>query len=345
MYSQYVCRRQQRKRFLVILFSIIMILSCITNFLHAGEEIAKSQVQRSIVKQLKYIDASKAREYLVNLGIGTDINQLGSMNALIITTDNDQDRMKASALIALIDSKTKFELIRVKVNFVPEKIEDTSSIQAKIEGIVLGTFRNPPVGTESPKAIIDVQSSGLIALVPKGYALPIVAILEDMYHVEADATNQNETGTIEGTGKEIIENDRLISTTTGNEATHEETEFETTVTELANIALDDVNTKDDRLAEKDFINEELLEALTTVEQEIEGKIVTEKTIEKVETEPAVIAEQVVVTETPEKTKAESKVEPASVMLAKSDVVETDPTMAELMAKIEELTKDDIGGVI
>ena len=371
MYSDYICHRQQRKRFLLILLSTLMILSCVTNFLYANEEITTSHIQRSIVKQLRYIDANKAKEYLVTLGIGTDINKLGSMNALIITTDNNRDRMKASALIALVDSPTKFDLIRLKVGSIPEKIDDISSIQSKIEGIMLGTFRNPPARTELPNGIIDVQDSVLIALVPKGYAPPIVSILEDMYRIKSDTAtfpedidiqetlidshtaNHSDTGTVKRGEKEPTETDRLIITTTDDKVTHKEPEFDATVTELANIvdamtAINDASTEDESPVKTDFNNEELLEALTTVEQETAAIIVTEKIIEKVATEPAMIAEQVVVTEAPEKTKTEAvepKIKPASVISAKSFDKGKQPSMAELMAKIAEMTKDNTGGDI
>ncbi|MCK5172936.1 MAG: hypothetical protein KAR47_06060, partial [Planctomycetes bacterium] len=315
MYSEHLRHPQNRKRFLILLLSVVMALSCITTFLHADEEIAQPRVQRSIVKQLRYIEASTAKEYLVNLGIGTDINRLGSMNALIITTDNDLDRIKASSLISLIDSKTKFELIRLKIDRVPATMEKTSDIEAMIEGIAIGTFRNPPTGIDTPRAIIDVQGSDLIALVPNGYAPPVVAVLEHMYSSKVDAGKLPD-------------------------AVKSNMDIQKTLMELAALSENETGITE----ETNFINAELLEALTTVEKEVEAITVTDQPVEKVGTEPAVIAEQIVVAERANRTaiKAEPPTMPAGVTVANNDVKTDEPSMAEILAMLGTMTSDSAG---
>ena len=290
-----------------------MILSCVTNFLYAAEQIAKSGIQRSIVKQLRYIDANTAKEYLVNLDIGTNINKVEDMNALIITTRNNQDREKASALIGLIDSKTTFELIRLNFGLIPGQIVDISDIQAKIKDVVLGTFSNPPASNDKPKAIIDVQGSSLIMLVPKGYAPPIVTVLEKMYGVNAGITKF-----LDATKPaiDLQKTDPLLS---------------------AIIAKNNERvSEDDPLKANNSVNAKLLKSLAALKSEAKAITVTEK----VEAEPAVVSGQMVLPKTLDK-EIEAKAKPVGIMTIANDDKKNEPTIADLVAKIEKLESDNL----
>lgn len=253
MQLNHLWHQKRQKRFLAALFAGIIALSCTTGFLQADGKAKKSPVQRSIVKQLRYIDADKAKQYLLDLDIGTDINKLGTMNALIITTCNDRDRMKASSLISLIDSKLKYDLIKVKVDLVPEKIEDVSKISEKIDGIVIGTFLDPPVSNDKPMAIIDVHNSYIIAVVPKGFALPVVAVLEDMFSTNTATGDKHET---------VMPDAETPTTLPGLEVEKDVT------TEIE-------NTKKTP-ARDDFIVTELMNILANAEQEAVAKTTTKK---------------------------------------------------------------------
>lgn len=303
MQLNHLWRQKRHKRFLAALFAGIIALSCTTGFLQADDEAKKSPVQRSIVKQLRYIDADKAKQYLLDLGIGTDINKLGTMNALIITTYNSRDRMKASSLISLIDSKLKYDLIKVKVDLVPEKIEDVSKISEKIDGIVIGTFFDPPVSNDKPMAIIDVHNSNIIAVVPKGFALPVVAVLEDMFSANTATGDKHET---------VMPDAETPTTLPGLEAEKDVT------TEIE-------NTKKTP-AKDDFIVTELMKILATAEQEAVAKTTTKK--------ETVAKPPVRETPAPEKEKIAAETSPVNPTPATPVIKANIPTPAKIAATVK-----------
>jgi len=148
---------------LIMVMSAMVFVWICTPATIAAEETEKSVFRNSVYK-LKHIPAEDAKKILLSLKIGTHINQIGDMNALIVTTGNPIDLQKAAAILGMIDSEQEFIIATIKPAADPQKLPKNEDIAAELGDIVIGTFQDPPSGTEKPLAIIDFHNSNLIAI-------------------------------------------------------------------------------------------------------------------------------------------------------------------------------------
>jgi len=126
----------------------------------------KYSILRNRIFNLRHISAKDAREHLINLKLGRDINQIPNMNALIVTSSSSADLNRATTLMNLIDTEQPFTIKTILYSPDPEKLPSIEQIDAQIEDISIGTFKDPPVGTNKPLAIVDMHNSDLIVIAP-----------------------------------------------------------------------------------------------------------------------------------------------------------------------------------
>ncbi len=146
------------------IISAMLILAFICQPRVLAEDGAKKSVFRNSVYKLKHITAENAKKTLIALKIGTHINQIGKMEALIITTNNPQDLKKAASIIGLIDSKQEFVVRTIIASADPQKLPKNEDIAAEIGDITIGTLQDPPSEKEKPQVIVDFHNSDLIAI-------------------------------------------------------------------------------------------------------------------------------------------------------------------------------------
>ena len=131
-----------------------------------AQEADKQPVLRNRVYKLRHISAEDAKQRLISLRIGRNINELPH-NSLIVESDNPGDLVKASSLLRIIDSEQPFVIKTILTAPDIQKLPRNDQISAKIGGIVIGTFKNPPTDTTGPAAIVDIHDWDLIAIAPE----------------------------------------------------------------------------------------------------------------------------------------------------------------------------------
>ncbi|MHC4722238.1 MAG: hypothetical protein ACYS6I_05960, partial [Planctomycetota bacterium] len=102
-----------------------------------AQEAAKQPVLRNRVYKLRHILAEDAKQRLISLRIGRNINELPH-NSLIVESDNPGDLVKASSLLRIIDSEQPFVIKTILTAPDIQKLPRNDQIAAKIGGIVIG---------------------------------------------------------------------------------------------------------------------------------------------------------------------------------------------------------------
>lgn len=162
-------------------FIIAAVLLAIGQSLMAEDQI---KVSRSFVRKLKYITADEAKKQLAILNVATDINKLPKLNALIITTNNPTDRIKATSVLNLIDSKLKYEIRKLSTAPTPGTVPTAADLDTCIKGMTIGSFIDPPQSDDGPLAIVGMHDTDLITIAPKGLIKHIAAGLGKLSKVQ-----------------------------------------------------------------------------------------------------------------------------------------------------------------
>ena len=162
-------------------FIIAAVLLAIGQSLMAEDQI---KVSRSFVRKLKYITADEAKKQLAILNVATDINKLPKLNALIITTNNPTDRIKATSVLNLIDSKLKYEIRKLSTAPTPGTVPTAADLDTCIKGMTIGSFIDPPQSDDGPPAIVGMHDTDLITIAPKGLIKHIAAGLGKLSKVQ-----------------------------------------------------------------------------------------------------------------------------------------------------------------
>jgi len=142
-----------------------------------AQESAKQPVLRNRVYKFRHISASNAKERLVSLGIGRNINELPH-NSLIVESDNPAALVKASSLLDMIDSEQPFVIKTILVSPDIQKLPRNDEIAAELGDIIVGTFKEPPTDSTKPCAIVDIHNGDLIAIAPE----PLFTSIADVVH-------------------------------------------------------------------------------------------------------------------------------------------------------------------
>ena len=157
----------------VLIFLVIAFLA--GGYLHASNGAGGSGLGRYRVFSLKFIPARTGKEYLAKAGIGT-VSQLPGANTLLVTA-SQEELLKATAILRLVDSEGQFVLETIQtagdVNNLP-----LEQIKAELDGIVVGTFINPPLRSSKARAVIDVHDGKLMVVAPAEEYERIMSVVE-----------------------------------------------------------------------------------------------------------------------------------------------------------------------
>ena len=156
--------RQRKWKFFTAFLCITSIFWVIEGSCGAQDD-PQRPVLRNRVYKLRHISAKDAKQRLINLRIGRNINELPH-NSLIVESDNPADLVKASSLLRLIDSEQQFVIKTILMSPDIQKLPRNDQIAAKAGGITIGTFREPPTSTTESGVILDIHNSDLIAIAP-----------------------------------------------------------------------------------------------------------------------------------------------------------------------------------
>jgi hypothetical protein len=124
---------------------------------------------------LRHIPAQKGKDFLAGLDIGT-VSELPGANMLLIT-GHSRELTKAGAILRLVDSKEEFGVKTIAPSWSAQDYPISDSRTAELGEILVGTFSNPPVGVDRPKAIVDVHRDAVIAVAPVRHIDRVVSAL------------------------------------------------------------------------------------------------------------------------------------------------------------------------
>jgi type II secretory pathway component GspD/PulD (secretin) len=137
---------------------------------------------------LKHISAEKGKEYLAEVKIGT-VSQLPGANMLLVTAQ-PRELIKASAILRLVDSEKQFAIRTISPASPTEDFASGEQIAARLkgrDGILIGTFSNPPTGPAQAKAIIDIHNGAVIAVAPVDWLERNISAAEQRLGTKAEA--------------------------------------------------------------------------------------------------------------------------------------------------------------
>jgi len=126
-------------------------------------------VLRNRVYKFRHISATDAKQHLIDLGIGRNINNLPH-NSIIVESDSPGELVKASSLLRMIDSEQPFVIKTILTSPDIQKMPRNDEIASELGDINIGTFKEPPTNTTEPSegiAIVDIHDGDLIAVAPE----------------------------------------------------------------------------------------------------------------------------------------------------------------------------------
>jgi type II secretory pathway component GspD/PulD (secretin) len=291
-----------------------------------AQEAAKQPVPRNRVYKLRHISAEDAKQRLIDLRIGRNINELPH-NSLIVESDNPGDLVKASSLLQIIDSEQPFVIKTILTAPDIQKLPRNDQIAAKIGGIVIG-----PTDTTGPVAIVDIHDWDLIAIAPEPLfdkiadavrQLQAPAALQAKAPVElaepnappvpqpdlvTEAVEAEVQPQAQKAGDEIEITDAPADkpSKTGAEA-----EEDLSAVELLEMMaeIEGQTDTEPKQAEEDFFGDELLEALAVAEkaaqEKLDAQIREVEKVESVEEPPKVVSLEKADDSRPERPEAET----------------------------------------
>jgi type II secretory pathway component GspD/PulD (secretin) len=283
------CFQGHRKKWKLYagLFGIIGIFLVITSICVA-QGAARQPVLRNRVYKLQHISAGDAKERLVSLGIGRNINELPH-NSLIVESDNPGDLVKASSLLSLIDSEQSVVVKTILTEPDIQKLPRNDQIAAEVGNINIGTFKSPPIDKTRPRVIVDIHNRDLIAIAPE----PLFSKITDAV-VRLQTTSpaaEKALAPVEFTEPNVIEPafvpefvEAEVQPEIEGAEVEAEVEEDTSAAELLEI-MADIQAETDAeggQAKDDFFGDELLEVLAEAEKAAEAKFVPQ--IDEIEEE-------------------------------------------------------------
>jgi general secretion pathway protein D len=300
--------------------AFLCLINIVSVFKHScwAQESAKRPVLRNRVYKLKHISAKEAGQHLIELGIGSNINELPH-NSLIVESDNSADLTKASSLLKLIDSEQSFAIKTILTSPDIQKLPRNDQIAAETGGIKIGTFKEPPTSATEPVAIVDIHNSDLIVIAPQQFVDKI-----------ADAVEQLQTSTAPGPSYTKLparstepNAPPAPQTPTADQATEpnvppmeQKAAEEVKKEDLSGSELLEMLAKAEEKEEKeDFFDDELFKTLAEAEKEAKEKI-AEQIIEKAQ--PLEKPTQIVLPEKPE-VRQPAEPEAPTIGISKEDI--------------------------
>ena len=296
MRLQWLFQSPTQRKFLIATLAITAFLY--SSYLFAADAQSQSKLPRYRVFSLKHISARQGIDYLANVKIGT-VSQLPSPNTLLVTA-SPRELIKTSAILKLVDSNQPFVIQPVFPASQADNLPSNESIAAEVGDILIGTFAEPPDGTPTAKAIIDIHGDDVIAIAPAGKLEKIISAIELLQRKDIEAQTSQPSEPRKSTKPNQM-------TQTEIEPGTESELLKTTGTSQPQQVVTDVNEQQedeffgkllDSLAEAEKVATEL-EAVEQPTSPVEPDASTEQTEEAVAEQPTVREEVEAVVEIPE----------------------------------------------
>jgi type II secretory pathway component GspD/PulD (secretin) len=143
-----------------------------------GQQGNGSKLPRYRVYRLRYITGEKGKQYLTDARVGT-VSQIPAGNTLLVTADQ-RDLIKASSIIKLVDSEQEYAIRAILPASEAANLPSAKDLAAKVGGIFIGTFTDPPGAVKGDKVIIDTHNESVFVIAPAYRIDEIVSVVEQM---------------------------------------------------------------------------------------------------------------------------------------------------------------------
>jgi len=169
-------RDNLKSHFLVLLWAVGLV--CGFCAFCSGAQKDRPAVLRNRVFTLKHISAGQARKYLSELKIGDTVSLLPNNANSLLVTAKSQDLIKAAAVLQLVDTNQRFTKKTILKGATADDMPASGALAAKLAGISIGTFAEPPIKTHVNKAIIDIHNGDLIVIASAEQVDQIASVVE-----------------------------------------------------------------------------------------------------------------------------------------------------------------------
>ncbi len=178
--------RFQVRRVSAFVFVLICMLSFVSVVVNAAEsgQANGPKAARYRVFSLRHISAETGKQYLADVGTGTATALPGTETLLV--TASQEDLVKASAVLRLVDSEERYVVKQVMRVSEPGDVPSFGALAEAAGDISIGTFFDPP-GDAGAKAIVDVHNETLFVIAPSEQVARITSAIEALQKARSAA--------------------------------------------------------------------------------------------------------------------------------------------------------------
>ena len=164
---------RQLRLIILVLFIITLGTGCSHDVTEPDWSAVESQ-QRLFI--LETISPERGRAYLSQLGLDAVCSQ-SDPNGLLVTCSSE-NMHKARIVLELVDGEEEYVIeILAPVSAVRD-LPTNKQITDAVGDMTIGTFADPPVSSELPRAIIDIHADLVVAVMPARFQQEIVTLVE-----------------------------------------------------------------------------------------------------------------------------------------------------------------------
>jgi general secretion pathway protein D len=173
MTEQHVSFESRCGSLAVLLLAIVL---CVGGPLWAADWNVPSGTLDYKMVSLTHISPQSGKDFLAKLGIGT-ASWLPETKSLLVTGEAGELR-KAVAILAVVDAPQPYDVIQLAPASSAGTLPSNERIAEAVGKIAIGTFANPPLGTDKAKALIDVHDGAVLAIAPSAMLSDIKQAVE-----------------------------------------------------------------------------------------------------------------------------------------------------------------------
>ena len=142
----------------------------------------------STVFALENISPDQGKFYLSEAGVGT-VSNLPGTSALVVTAAAE-DIAKARVILELVDVREPFRVSAPAIGDSTRYAPTAEMVDARITGISVGSFANPPDPKAAARAIVDTYAGTLLVLAPVSRFEDVVKVVGDLHQKAIDAATK-----------------------------------------------------------------------------------------------------------------------------------------------------------
>lgn len=148
-----------------LLLSLVVLAGCKSHPSKALQPVARTHESEKQVFELSHLSCEEAQAFISYIGLGTQ-SAIQAPHQLAVTgTMSDLHRVKV--LLELVDCNIPYTVECLGPVAIARDLPTNSQIAAHMKQVVIGTFSNPPTGSQPHMILMDIHKDKVVAIVPK----------------------------------------------------------------------------------------------------------------------------------------------------------------------------------